>query len=151
MNVLPGYTGINGAGSRSVALWVKADAPQLAGLVHWGASGTFSRASYKMNRTTGTIRFEYQGGGHNGAISVGDGECNHIAYTYDGNPITPYIHEVPDLSIPGKVLRTGESGETDVNIGSQLGGSKFTGAMDDVRIFDVVLTPAEVLVLSEMK
>lgn len=149
--VIPGYTGINGAGARSVSLWLKTTNAVTSGLVHWGASGTFSRCSYKMNKNTGTIRFEYQGGGHNGAINVADGEWNHIAYTYDGNTITTYINGIQELSIPGKVLKTGASGETDVNIGSQLGGSKFTGAMDDVRIFDVVLTPEEVLVLSQMK
>lgn len=148
--VIPGFTGIHGADSRSVALWLNTPAPALAGLVHWGASGSFSRASFKMNKTTGTIRFEYQGGGHNGVTNVADGTWHHIAYTYDGDTIKLYVDGVEDFTISGKVLKTSIEGETEVTIGSQAGGSKFLGKMDDVRIFDVVLTPSEVKVLSEM-
>jgi len=147
---IDGYTGINGAGTRSVACWVKTSAPALAGLVHWGASGSFSRSSFKMNKTTGTIRFEYQGGGHNGVTNIADGSWHHIAYTYDGDTIKLYVDGVEDFTISGKVLRTGESGEIDVTIGSQAGGSKFIGSLDDVRIFSEVLTPAQVLILSQI-
>jgi len=148
--VIPGYTGINGSGSRSVALWVKTTHAGTSGLVHWGASGTFSRASFKM-QNTGVTRFEYQGGGHNGSIAINDGVWHHVAYTYNGDTIKLYVDGAEIFTVSGKVLRTGESGETDVNIGSQLGGSIWQGIMDDVRIFDTVLTPEEVLVLSEMK
>jgi len=147
----PGFTGINGAGSRSVALWIKTANAATAGLVHWGSSGSFSRSSFKLNKNTGTIRFEYQGGGHNGVTGVADGEWHHIAYTYDGDTIKLYVDGIEDFTKSGIVLRTGEAGETDVNIGSQLGKAIFVGALDDVRIFDVTLTPDEVKVLSEMK
>lgn len=148
--VIPGYTGINGAGSRSVALWVKTTHAGTSAFVHWGASGTFSRSSFKM-QSSGVTRFEYQGGGHNGPTAINDGSWHHIAYTYNGDTIKLYVDGNEVFSVSGKVLRTGNTGETDVNIGSQLGGAIWQGAMDDVRIFDTVLTPAEVLVLSEMK
>jgi len=148
---VPDYKGINGAGARSVALWLNTPEPALAGLVHWGASGSFSRSSFKMNKNTGTIRFEYQGGGHNGVTNVADGTWHHVAYTYDGDTIKLYVDGVEDFTISGKVLKTGASGETDVFIGSQAGGSKFIGQMDDVRVFDVMLTPEEVKILSEIK
>ncbi|NQU50909.1 MAG: PKD domain-containing protein [Bacteroidetes bacterium] len=148
---IPGFTGINGAGSRSVACWIKTTANTAnTGIVHWGASGSFSRSSFKYNKT-GTIRFEYQGGGHNGATIVNDGEWHHIAYTYDGSTIKLYVDAVEDFTISGKTLRTGEAGETDVNIGSQGTGAKFQGSLDDVRIYDVVLTPEEIVTLSEIK
>lgn len=149
--IIPDYKGINGAGTRSVALWLKTTyAGGNSGLVHWGASGSFSRSSLKWNKT-GTIRFEYQGGGHNGATVINDGTWHHVAYTYDGDTIKMYVDGIEDITVSGKVLRTGEAGETDVSIGSQSGGAIWQGSMDDVRIFDVVLTPAEVKVLSEMK
>ncbi|MCF8274437.1 MAG: PKD domain-containing protein [Flavobacteriaceae bacterium] len=147
---IPGYTGVNGAGSRSVALWVNTTHAGTSGLVHWGASGTFSRSSFKM-QNTGVLRFEYQGGGHNGATAVNDGSWHHVAYTYDGDTIKIYVDGVEDFSVSGiTVINTGVSGETEVNIGSQLGTSIWQGAMDDLRIFDSVLTPEEVLVLSEI-
>jgi len=148
--ITPGYTGINAAGSRSVALWIKTTSAVTSGLVHWGNAGTYSRSSFKLNKNTGTIRFEYQGGGKNGVTGVANGEWHHIAYTYDGDTIKLYVDGVEDFTDSGIVLKTGEAGETEVNIGSQLGGSIFTGSLDDVRIFDVTLTPDEVKVLSEM-
>ncbi len=148
---IPGYTGINGAESRSVACWIKTTANTAnTAIVHWGASGSFSRSSFKYNKT-GTIRFEYQGGGHNSATAVNDGEWHHIAYTYDGSTIKLYVDGVEDFTISDKILRTGEAGETDVTIGSQAGGAKFQGSLDDVRIYDSVLTPEEIVIISEIK
>ena len=86
---IPGFTGINGAGVRSVALWIKTTHDKTSGLVHWGASGTFSRSSFKY-QGNGVFRFEYQGGGHNSVTTVNDGEWHHIAYTYDGSTIKLY-------------------------------------------------------------
>lgn len=147
---IPGYTGINGSGVRSVALWINTTHAATSGLVHWGNSGTFSRSSFKM-QNTGVLRYEYQGGGNNGVTVVNDGEWHHVAYTYDGETVKIYVDGVEDLSVGGKgVINTGVAGETDVNIGSQLGGAIWQGTMDDVRIFDTVLTPEEVKILSEI-
>ncbi|WP_411030145.1 LamG-like jellyroll fold domain-containing protein [Spongiimicrobium sp. 3-5] len=148
---IPGYTGINGAGERSVALWVKTTHDSTSGLVHWGNTGTFSRSSFKY-QNSGVVRFEYQGGGHNGVTPVNDDEWHHVAYTYDGDTVKIYVDGVEDFSIAGITdINTGNTGETDVNIGSQLGGATFIGFMDDVRIFDTVLTPDEIQILSEIK
>jgi len=147
---IPGYTGINGDGARSVALWIKTTFDKTSGLVHWGASGSFSRSSFKY-QSNGVFRFEYQGGGHNSNTPVNDGEWHHIAYTYDGSTIKLYVDGVEDFTISGITLKTGVSGETDVNIGSQLGGSIFQGMMDDVRIYDVALTPEEIVTISNIK
>jgi hypothetical protein len=148
--VIPGYTGINGAGERSVALWMKTTHASTSGLVHWGASGSFSRSSFKL-QSFGVVRFEYQGGGHNTTPIVNDDVWHHVAYTYDGNTIRIYVDGIEDFTVSDRVLRTGEAGETEVNIGSQLGGSIYQGMMDDVRIFNEVLTPEEVKILSEIK
>lgn len=147
---VPGYTGVNGAGKRSVALWIKPSSLSTSGLVHWGDSGSFSRSSFKL-QNTGVLRFEYQGGGHNGVTNVVDGTWHHVAYTYDGDTIKLYVDGIEDYSISGITLKTGVSGETDINIGSQLEGAFYEGLMDDVRIFDTVLTPEEIKVLSEIK
>lgn len=147
---IPGYTGINGAGARTVALWIKSSSTSTSGLVHWGASGTLSRASFKM-QNTGVIRFEYQGGGHNGTNAINDGDWHHVAYTYDGDTVKLYVDGIEDFSVSGITVDTGNAGQTDVNIGSQLGGSVLIGSIDDVRIFDVELTPAEIVTLSEIQ
>jgi len=148
--IIPGYTGINGAGARTVALWIKTSSASTSGVVHWGASGTLSRASFKM-QNTGVIRFEYQGGGQNGVTPINDGQWHHIAYSYNGDTVKLYVDGVEDFTASGILINTGNAGQTDVNIGSQLGGSIFLGSIDDVRIFDVVLTPAEIVTLSEIQ
>ncbi|MEP1779729.1 LamG-like jellyroll fold domain-containing protein [Reichenbachiella sp.] len=147
---IPGYTGINGNGVRSAALWLKTTNDAIVGLVHWGNVGTLSRSSFKL-QNTGHLRYEFQGGGHTGLTTVNDGEWHHVAYTFDGDVVKIYVDGVEDISVAGNTLDTGNTGETDVNIGSQLGTSLYVGDMDDVRIFDVVLTPAEVKTLSEIK
>jgi hypothetical protein len=145
---IPGYTGINGASSRSVALWVKTNGGN-SEVVYWGANSPFSRSSFKIHKA-GQIRFEYQGGGHSGTTVVNDGEWHHVAYTYDGDTIKLYVDGVEDFTTSGITLQTGSAGETDVYIGSQAGNLNFTGMMDDVRIFTEVLTPEEIKNLSEM-
>lgn len=145
---LDGYTGINGANTRSVACWIKTDWGSTSGLVHWGASGTKSRSSFKY-QNSGVIRYEFQGGGINGITLVNDNEWHHVAYTYDGTTIRLYVDGVEDATLDA-VINTGVSGETDVNIGSQGGGSFFQGLIDDVRIYNEVLTPDQIKFLSEI-
>mgnify|MGYP003850733693 CR=1 FL=1 len=145
---LSGYTGINGANTRTVACWVKTDWNKTSGLVHWGAAGTKSRSSFKF-QGSGQIRYEFQGGGVTGVALVNDNEWHHVAYTYDGNTIRIYVDGVEDATLDA-VIDTGVAGETDVNIGSQLGGSLFQGIIDDVRIYEEVLTPDQIKFLSEI-
>lgn len=150
---IPDYTGINGDGARSAALWINTTSDEKnAGLVNWGALGSFSRSSFKLQRA-GFIRFEWQGGGMNASTNVIDGQWHHVAFTYDGNTVNLYVNGTLENSSSGITLRTGEAGETDVDIGSQLGAAAtiFEGAIDDVRIFDVALTLEEVAILSNIK
>ena len=145
---IPGYTGINGNGVRSTSLWLKTSHASTSGLVHWGASGTSSRASFKL-QNTGVIRFEWQGGGQNGATIVNDDNWHHVAYTYDGSTVKIYVDGVEDAAISGVTLNTGSAGETDVEIGSQLGSSIYQGLMDDVRIYNVALSAGDVEALAK--
>ncbi len=145
---LSGYTGINGANSRTVACWIKTEWGSTSGLVHWGASGTKSRSSFKY-QNTGVIRYEFQGGGINGVTPVNDNAWHHVAYTYDGTTIRLYVDGVEDATLDA-IIDTGVAGETNVNIGSQLGGSLFQGLIDDVRIYDSALTPEQIKFLSDI-
>ncbi|MBR8535154.1 hypothetical protein KDU71_06260 [Carboxylicivirga sediminis] len=135
---LENYSGVNGSNARTVACWVKTDAAATSGLVHWGASGTYSRASFKM-QSTGVIRFEWQGGGLNAATIVNDNNWHHVAYTYDGSTVKLYVDGVLDASVATTAINTGVAGETGIYIGSQLGGSLYEGLIDDVRIYETAL------------
>jgi PKD repeat protein len=146
---LPGYNGINGAGPRSVAMWVNSTSTARGVLTNWGAAGTFSRATFAI-QPAGFIRFEYQGGGQNASTVITDGQWHHVAYTYDGSTIILYVNGEPEFTVTGVTLRTGEAGETEVTVGSQYGAAQYIGGMDDFRIFDVALSPEDVKILSEM-
>ena len=146
---IPGYTGINGAGARSVAMWIKTTKTGRTGLAHWGASGSLSRASFKLHDNK--LRFEYQGGSVMGTTVINDNQWRHVAYTYDGDTVILYINGEVELTKSNVTLNTGVSGETNVTIGSQGGAFRWEGMMDDFRVFDKVITPEEVQILSEMK
>lgn len=147
---LPGYTGSNGDGPRSVAMWVKTTTSSRSVLANWGAAGSFSRTTFAI-QSAGFIRFEYQGGGFNASTVIADDQWHHLAYTYDGSNIILFVNGVEENRQTGVTLRTGEAGETEVTIGSQYGASQWVGGIDDARVFDVALTPDEVKILSEMR
>ncbi|MBS2211782.1 hypothetical protein KEM09_10225 [Carboxylicivirga mesophila] len=136
--LLDNYKGVNGSNARTVACWVKTDATATTALVHWGAAGTYSRASFKL-QNSGVIRFEWQGGGMNAATPVNDNAWHHVAYTYDGSTVKLYVDGVLDASVASSTINTGVAGETGIYIGSQLGGSRYIGLIDDVRIYETAL------------
>ena len=72
----------------------------------------------------------------------------HIAATYDGTDIRLYINGVKDgLKIPGPGSIA--LNDLSLSIGAQNNGArKFQGAIDDVRIYNYVLTHAEILALT---
>jgi len=149
--VLENYNGVNGNNARTVACWVKAET-QLGnvGMVHWGASGTYSRASFKFQKA-GQIRFEWQGGGINSVALVNDNIWHHVAYSYNGTKVKLYVDGVLDTEFEATTINTGNAGETNVTIGSQAGGARYKGLMDDVRIYDQELTAGQIQFLSTIK
>lgn len=143
---LPDYTGVNGNNSRTVSLWIKTTQAANAGIVHWGASGTYSRSSFKLN-SNGTIRYEFQGGGLNGVTAINNDRWHHIAYTYNGSNVIIYVDGIEDSRLNNSLINTGVAGETMVYIGSQAGASLLTGSIDDIRIYNKAITSEEMAVL----
>ncbi|MGW9684890.1 LamG-like jellyroll fold domain-containing protein [Flagellimonas sp. 2504JD1-5] len=144
---LSGHTGVNGPNPRTVSAWVKTTTTSRITISHWGASGTGSRATFAVN-PDGTIRSEFQGGGLNSTAAVNDGEWHHVAYTYDGAVLTVYVDGIASASLPTTIIDTGNAGETDVEIGAQLGARIFNGAMDDFRIYDIALDAGRIGLLA---
>ena len=148
---LPHFTGVNGANPRSTACWVKTSMSGAnGGIITWGASGTLSRHSFKIN-TAGNLRMEWQGGGFNSTGIINDDNWHHVAMTYDGSTVRLYIDGVEDGVLEGVTLNTSVAGEIAVAIGSmQTYYHFFTGLIDDARIYDTALTPEQVKFLSEI-
>lgn len=78
-----------------------------------------------------------------------DGQWHHVAGTYDGERMNVYL----DGLLIGSQTRSGRivsGGAADAFIGSQGGtGEYFQGAIDDLRIFKVALTPEAIARLYE--
>ncbi|MBL7223129.1 MAG: PD40 domain-containing protein [Candidatus Brocadiae bacterium] len=72
-----------------------------------------------------------------------DGAWHHCAATFDGQAMRVYLDgkEIGSLKRPGKIVAGGLAAGC---IGSANGGECFQGAMDDLRIYSVPLTAAEV-------
>lgn len=149
---IPGYTGVNGTADRTIAVWIKSAASKNSCVTHWGASALGSRATFRM--TPAKIRFEYSGGGVTGKTIINDDEWHHVAYTVSGGSvITLYVDGKVD-AVHNANPRftgtggTGNAGETEVEIGSQLGANFYSGAMDNVLIYNRALTEAEIAKLA---
>jgi len=139
-------------GQLTVALWAKWDGltDQWQGLM----SKRDSWSRYDMmwqieaNQSTGLVRFQRDGEGEVPAVTPTVGEWTHIAATFDGTVATVYVNGVQtgqDTS-----WSFGYDTEASVQIGAcdPGGGNPFNGAIDDVWIYDTVLSEAEIKALA---
>lgn len=142
-----GYTGVNGANPRTIALWIKPEVTGYdSGLVSWGVNATGSRWSFKYRPGTGGLRIEWQGGGMN-SVSGGldDGAWHHVAITFDGtDTVTLYIDGVVDTSTTTSIINTSSAGEEDVEIGAYRDNFYYKGEFDDVRVYNQSFTLEEI-------
>jgi len=84
------------------------------------------------------------GSGFSGNTDVVDGNWHHVAFTYDdvNNELITYVDEVED----GSTIYTDSLGAStyDLYIGRDPGASRFNGRIDEVRIYNRVLSQSEV-------
>jgi len=127
--------------------------------VTWGSSvGTPVGGQYQSLRIEGgSLRAEHGDGNYRGATPVADGEWHHIALS---------VGEGANLRVPQNQLfvdgqedsfRAGGSNnvynitaDANVSIGQRAshGDRFFTGSIDEVRIYDRALSPAEIAWIS---
>ncbi|UCF17859.1 MAG: LamG domain-containing protein, partial [Phycisphaerales bacterium] len=151
-------TGIAGQAARSVAAWVKADPTQNnnAVMVGWGVNNPAERWSFRLNDNAGNgplwaLRLEIQGSRIVATTPINDGQWHHVAVTHvEGaliDDVLFYLDGEPDQvtgSSGGGQMNTAASNVVIGNSGHSVGGYGFDGAIDDVRIYDHVLSPAEI-------
>ena len=110
--------------------------------------------SYRMARSSGTgdaIHFGCNGltgGNVNGSAIVTTDTWRHVALVYDGAQASIYIDGLLDVSVES----TGQINVSAYNLyigeNSQATGRQLGGSVDDVRIYNRALSPAEVAGLS---
>ena len=114
------------------------DDPVLTGIQRWAAPLTIrlasSRASAIEVRTREPVQF---------------GEWHHITMTYDGSGKAAGVRlfrngERIDVKINGDTLASTIAVDAPLRIGDKSLGDPFRGQLDDLRVYNRVLTPAEI-------
>jgi len=90
------------------------------------------------------LNLAYQGSAQAGFDRVPTHEWVHLAMTFDGEQATGYLNGID--SVGSKATGIGPNVAAPVILGATEAGDRtFKGLMDDVRIYNYPLTPAEVL------
>ncbi|WP_274475838.1 LamG-like jellyroll fold domain-containing protein [Mangrovimonas aestuarii] len=144
--------GVANNGARTVEAWIKTTKnsnPSEGGsqsvIVDWGSTSSNGKRFTFNVLWSNAIRLEIAGSGLSGTIAVNDGNWHHVAVTFDpsGNTMSLYVDGVLDTA---GIMSSVNSGiTTNVRIGKRIdNASPFQGSIDEVRIWDVARTQAEI-------
>ncbi|MEN8127685.1 MAG: LamG-like jellyroll fold domain-containing protein [Planctomycetota bacterium] len=148
------YAGIAGTKDRTVSAWIKTTTT--GAIVSWGGSGQGEKMTFRVqsdNGTAGAIRLEVNGGYIVGTTNLRDNQWHHVAVVLpnDGNPDVNEALLYVDGVYDGVSASASEPIDTvvdvDVKIGNDRSNRYFTGAIDDVRIYDYALSQTEIQTL----
>lgn len=152
--VATGYKGITGTNPRSMSAWIKTTSAAGGPIVSWGTNVAGQKWNFRVqnsNGPAGTLRVEVNGGYQVGSTFVADGQWHHVVATWEGNNVNDVKFWV-DGNLEGVGASASRAINTvagsDVRIGSDLSSRYFPGPIDEVRIYDHVLSRQEVRTLS---
>jgi hypothetical protein len=141
-------------GQLTVALWAKWTGLSTAwqGLIgkrgnSWAADNMMWQI--EVNQTTGVLNFQREG---TSDVKLADGlvigQWTHIAVTYDGTTAIGYINGVQTVSATGFSFGSNTTAPVGFGADTSDGGNAFNGALDEIRIYDKVLSAAEIKALA---
>jgi len=149
------FKGVTGTHSRTVSAWIKTNT--LGEIASWGANSAGQKWIFRVqesNGTVGAIRVEVNGGYQVGSIDLRNGQWHHVAAVLgdDGSPnvteIVLYVDGTQELISAQLDEPIDTAASSNVRIGQAPWGTRpFTGLIDDVRIYDKVLTPDEIMLV----
>ncbi|MCL5282403.1 MAG: carbohydrate binding domain-containing protein [Planctomycetes bacterium] len=139
-------------GMLTVALWARWNglSNQWQGLIGKRDSWANGETMWQIeaNQTTGVLSL----GNYNISVGSGNtvlktGEWTHIAITFDKTTARFYVNGVQTAS---GVWSFGPDREAALQFGfdNAGGGNAFNGALDEIKLYDIALTPAEILALA---
>ena len=147
---VPGYEGITGTNPRSAEAWIKADSGLLGNffILGWGRDASGSLWSIRLR--DGQLRANVNGGQVTGTSLLNDGAWHHVAVTWE-NDGTPDIVDAK-LYVDGllETISASSSHSVDTEVDEKVviggfSGNYFQGSIDEVRIWDRVLSPGELV------
>jgi len=147
-------TSLNIIGSISIVFWIKSTDENSSSIIDRDTpSSPYPGYAIMFSRTTaGKFDFGINGGwqANLNTTTVHDGEWHHVAITGSGTTGKIYIDGVLDGTFTYSALVTTPSNT--FYIGSNEGSSSFfTGALDDIRIYDFALSLSEVLGINNLE
>lgn len=165
--IMNGYKAdeVGGTNSRTLAAWIKSAPGVLPSASNLGIFGYGqNQAGDKFNFRTqqnngpidGNIRTEVNGGYIIGSTVVIDGEWHHVAMTWeeDGTPnvldVLLYVDGVLETISASldEPIHTDTVNGIDLAIGDDHSNREWNGWLDDIRIYDEVLTAEQILELA---
>ncbi|HUU16842.1 MAG TPA: LamG domain-containing protein [Sedimentisphaerales bacterium] len=155
--VIDGYTGIVGDGTNtpafSITAWIKTNSD--GEIVGWGSTGSGNRMEFLIN--SNRLRLECGGGNTQGDTAVTDGLWHHVALTVRENStyedgVTFYLDGQEDTRANTDPDPVHPTENFDVKIGLRYNEDNriYTGLIDEVRIYDNVLTVTEIRDIMEL-
>ncbi len=145
---ISGYKGLLGGHAFSITAWIKT-----AGngeIVGWGNNTATERVEFRVSESR--LRVEHGSGNRQGDTVVGDNQWHHVALTVQENSTISYPQVI--LYVDGEDdTRTGTDVDAfnivenfDLSIARQYNSANrwFIGLMDEVRVYDRVLSAEEI-------
>jgi len=155
---IDGYKGVLGTHAFSITAWVKTANPaNIEQIVHWGAHAGGQRVEFRIN--SNRLRISHGNGNVQGNTDLIDDEWHHVAVTVIDNATASstdvkfYVDGEDDTmeSTDPDGWDIVANATLDVTIGWRptQQDRPFIGSIDDVRIYDKVLTQEEVLAIMQ--
>jgi len=139
------YEGILGTADRTIDAWIRTN--KVGGeICSWGNDAAGQKWVFRVN-DDGTLRTEVNGGGVNGTTKVNDNQWHHVACVFSGNSVSGIKHYVDGkLEINGTVTASSINTAKGLNVRISRGVNNryFKGDIDEIRIWNVALTDAEI-------
>ncbi len=149
------FSGIAGAADRTVTAWVRTSNLDRASIIAWGSSWGGSgdlgqRATFAI--ASGALRFEIGGGFAIGTAGIADGEWHHVAISTTGTDTADtvfWVDGVLDATADFANANPIDSIADWCSIGGEgqpgTQQRRFDGSIDELRVYDKVLTQEEVI------
>lgn len=149
-----GYKGVTGTQARTCTAWISTTQTTTGEFVTWGSLGT--GAKWSVGIKDGVLSVRVQGGSIFGSTPINsDGLWHHVAVTWepDGDSMISntklYVNGIEETISNLYDIEINTTASEDVHVGNIQNTNYFQGQIDDVRIYDRVLSQAEIELLAQ--
>ncbi len=141
------YKGVPGAHARTIEAWIKTTTTNKE-IVSWGKNSTGNKWVFRVNGG-GQLRVEVAGGYTYGTSLLNDGKWHHVACVLTGNNVSSIKLYVDGnletgLTTANRTIDTDTANGINLRISRGVNNRYFNGEIDEVRIWDTVLTEATI-------